>query len=78
MEAHLATKEEAPLAPRRLVPPPTKQAPNDPARRDRGRERCSQLCRKQMKVLNNAEKLAFRGWKDILKPCSYKKVLAIH
>ena len=68
MEAHPTTNKEAPPAARHLVQLPTHQAHNDHAERDRGRERRDQLCRKRMKVLNNAEKLAFRGWKDVPKP----------
>ena len=73
MEAHPPTNKEAPLAARRPVPPPTNQAPNDRPKRDRRRERRDQLYRKRMKVLNNAEKLAFREWKDVLEPWTYKK-----
>ena len=73
MEARLATNEKAPPAARRLVPPPINKAPNDRAERNKGREWHGQLCRKQMKVLNNAKKLAFRGWKDVPKLWTYKK-----
>ena len=72
MEALLATNKEAPPRVRCHVPLPTNQAPNNHAQRGRGKERRGQSCRKRMKVLNNPEKLAFRRWKDIPEPWTYK------
>ena len=72
MEARPATNEEAPPAARHPIPPPTNQVPNNCAERNRVRERRGQHCRKWMKVLNNGEKLAFRGWKDVPEPWTYE------
>ena len=73
MEAGPATNEEAPPTARHPIPPPRTQAPQNLAKGDRGRKRHGQLCKKRMKVLNNAEKLSFRGWKDIPEPWTYNK-----
>ena len=67
MEARPAPNKEAPPPVRCLVPPPTNQAPNDRVQKDKERERHGQSYRKRMKVLNNAERLAFKGWKDVPK-----------
>ena len=73
MEAHPATCEKAPPIAKRFVLLPTNQTLNNCAKRDKGREGCGQLCRKWMKVLNNAKQLAFRGWKGISELWTYEK-----
>ena len=73
MEARPTTNEEVPSARRHPVLPSTNQTHNNRADKDRGQERRGQLCRKRMKVLNNAEKLASRGWKDVPEPWTYEK-----
>ena len=36
------------------------------------RDRRDKPCRKRLKVLDNPQKLAFRGWTDVLEPWTFK------
>ena len=72
MEAHSATTNDIHPAPGELIPIPRDQAPNNRAQRDKTRERHGKPCRKRLKVLDNPEKLAFRGWIDVPEPWMFK------
>ena len=73
MEACLATNEEAPLTARRLIPSPTNQAPNDRCRKRQRKRTAQSILQEADEGLNNAKKLAFRGWKDVSELWTYKK-----
>ena len=61
MEAHLATTQDMHPAPGESVPTVGDQTSNDRGQWDRTRDQYSKPCRKRLKVLNNPQKLAFRG-----------------
>ena len=61
MEACPATTQDVHPAPTELVPIAGGQALNDRGQRDRTRDRRDKPCRKHLKVLDNPQKLAFRG-----------------
>ena len=66
MEARPATTQDMHPAPGESIPIARDQVPNDRGQRDRTRDRRGKPCRKRLKVLDNLEKLAFRGWKNVL------------
>ena len=72
MEAHPATIEDIHPTPGEPIPTPGYPAPNDCAQWDRTRERRGKPCRKRLKVLDNLEKLAFRGWTDVPEPWTFE------
>ena len=59
-------------APGESVPTARDQAPNDRGQQDRTRDRHDKPCRKRLKVLDNPQKLAFRGWIDVLEPWTFE------
>ena len=72
MEARPATTQDIHPPPGESVPTAGDQTPNDCGQRDRTRDRRGKPCRKPLKVLDNLEKLAFRGWTDILEQWTFK------
>ena len=65
MEAPLVTNQDMHSAPGESIRTVGGQAPNDCGQRDRTRDQRGKPCRKRLKVLDNPEKLAFRGWTDV-------------
>ena len=72
MEARPATTQDMHLAPRESIPTAEDQEPNDCGQWERMRDRCNKPCRKRLKVLDNPQKLAFRGWIDIQEPWTFE------
>ena len=72
MEAHPATTKDIHPALGELIETPGDQAPNERAQQERTRERRGKPCRKRLKVLDNLEKLAFRGWIDVPEPWMFE------
>ena len=72
MEARSATNEAPHPIPGESIPTAGDQVPNDRGQRDRTRDQCGKPCRKRMKVLDNPQKLAFRGWTNVLEPWTFE------
>ena len=72
MEAHPATTQDMHPAPAEPIPIARGQVLNDRGQRDRTRDRRSKPCRKHLKVLDNPQKLAFRGWTNVLEPWTFE------
>ena len=49
------------------------QVLNDCGQRDKTRNRRGKPCRKHLKVLDNPDKLAFRGWTDVPEPWTFEQ-----
>ena len=72
MEARPATTQDMHPTPGKSVPTARDQAPNDHGQRDRTMDRWGKPCRKRLKVLDNAQKLAFKGWTDVPEPWTFE------
>ena len=72
MEARLATTQDMHPARGESIPTAGDQAPNDHGQRDRTKDRQGKPCRKHLKVLDNLQKLAFKGWKNIPEPWTFE------
>ena len=66
------TQDPHPLAPE-LVPIAGAQVLIDRGQRDRTWDRRRKPCRKRLKVLDNPNKLAFRGWTDVPEPWTFEQ-----
>ena len=66
MEVRLATTQDMHPALEKSVPIAGNQVPNNRGQRDRTRDRRDKSCRKRLKVLDNPQKLTFRGWTNVL------------
>ena len=72
MEARPATTQDMHPTPGESVPIAGGQALNDHGQWDRTRDQCSKPCRKRLKVLDNPQKLVFKGWIDVLEPWTFE------
>ena len=72
MEARLATTQDVHPAPGKSIPIVGDQAPNNRGQRDRTRDRRDKPCRKHLKVLDNPQKLAFKGWTEVPEPWTFE------
>ena len=72
MEPLPATTQALHPAPGESVPIAGGQALNDRGQRDRTRDRHGKPCRKHLKVLDNPQKLAFKGWIDVPEPWTFE------
>ena len=72
MEAHPATTQDLHPALGESIPRIGDQVPNDCGQRDRTRDQRGKPCRKRLKVLDNPQKLAFRGWIDVPEPWTFE------
>ena len=64
-DPHLAAPEPVPIAGAQML--------NDRGQRDRTRDQRDKPCRKRLKVLDNPNKLAFRGWIDVPEPWTFEQ-----
>ena len=72
MELLPATTQAPHRAPGESVPIAGGQVLNDHGQRNRSRDQRGKPCRKRLKVLDNPQKLAFRGWTDVPVPCTFE------
>ena len=73
MEPLPATTQDPHLVAPEPVPIAGAQVLNDRGQRDRTRDRRGKPCRKHLKVLDNPNKLAFRGWTDVPEPWTFEQ-----
>ena len=72
MEACPARIEDFHPAPGESIPRVGDQAPNNRGEWDRTRDRHGKPSRKHLKVLDNPQKVAFRGWTNVLEPWTFE------